>query len=460
MDFMLHQEAIDIPNIWIEEVRRLIEEKNSNVEQNNRSLHRAIEYGHRDIVALFLTHGADIETKNSTGDTPLLLACKTNGRLSIVKLLIEQGADIHAVDGGGNSCLHVACMFGDKEVMELLLKHGTNPNATNNLMKHTPLHLACDLGDLEKVETLLIGGAYPDQGDCDGETPLVWARNAPCKKAVIEVLENHIRNKEQDQTEGCTTENKLDSSNETFRGATEGFEAETKILDYTQEAEVLALKKTVKELIAWRDDVLARSEGMATKSELIAASSCLLSKKTLYEMIENSLKEYFRFMHRQQSREEISLQKKVKLLETREMVLASKLDELERKTEIVTKSSVEDMNVSRGSKNASCSLKRSTYHSCDAMLNDCPKNKKQKIEKSRENNRIVVTRTTLDDGLEDKEGEEGQTGADIKTIVQEKRSVDEAYQNIQKRLSSLERRSSRISSWLGAAALMILIWRS
>ena len=54
---------------------------------------------------------ADINKRNSVGDTPLFIACE-KGYISIIKYLMEQGADINTVDNLGRTILDTACYNG------------------------------------------------------------------------------------------------------------------------------------------------------------------------------------------------------------------------------------------------------------------------------------------------------------------------------------------------------------
>ena len=59
-----------------------------------------------EVVNVLLAHGADIEAKEGTGKTPLLLAISTKfydmgtwaPNEKVVNRLLEHGADLHAVD--------------------------------------------------------------------------------------------------------------------------------------------------------------------------------------------------------------------------------------------------------------------------------------------------------------------------------------------------------------------------
>ncbi len=63
-----------------------------------------------DIAQLLLENGADVNAKNDTGWTPLLLLCRNNeinNLEDIVKFFVENGADvINAKNKNGKTPLH------------------------------------------------------------------------------------------------------------------------------------------------------------------------------------------------------------------------------------------------------------------------------------------------------------------------------------------------------------------
>ena len=83
-------------------------------------LHYATGNGHKEIVVLLITEGADVNAKNGKGWTPLFGAAVL-GKNKIVELLIAKGANVNAMDNDGETPLTYA---GDSEIIDLLRKHG------------------------------------------------------------------------------------------------------------------------------------------------------------------------------------------------------------------------------------------------------------------------------------------------------------------------------------------------
>ena len=125
-----------------------------------------------DVARLLLEHGAgaDVNTRDDKGSTPLYLAAE-NGRLQVVRMLIEHGANVGAEDNQGKTPLHGAAEYGMVEVVRVLLEHGANVGAEYNQGK-TPLHGAAEDGMVEVVRMLLEHGANVGAEDNQDKTPL------------------------------------------------------------------------------------------------------------------------------------------------------------------------------------------------------------------------------------------------------------------------------------------------
>jgi ankyrin repeat protein len=88
------------------------------------------------------------------------VSCQTaqKGHKDIVALLIEKGADIEAASDVGSTPLYIAAQKGNVEVVEYLLRHGANVEAKFKNY-YTPLYIACQNGWLPIVKMLLNAGA-------------------------------------------------------------------------------------------------------------------------------------------------------------------------------------------------------------------------------------------------------------------------------------------------------------
>lgn len=63
------------------------------ISPKDEALFRAVESGMVELVRAALKQGADVNVRNETGHTALMLACKTKN-VDMVRLLLDQGSDI------------------------------------------------------------------------------------------------------------------------------------------------------------------------------------------------------------------------------------------------------------------------------------------------------------------------------------------------------------------------------
>jgi len=129
--------------------------------------------------------------------TEALFAAAEQGNIAAIEQAIEQGADINTPNWSGRTPLHMAIILGqgNQAVIELLISKGANIHATN-VLGNTPLDDAISWQNEAVVLTLLAHGASINTRDKDGDTPLHEAgsnkhltpENAGFKKRVIELL--------------------------------------------------------------------------------------------------------------------------------------------------------------------------------------------------------------------------------------------------------------------------------
>lgn len=136
-----------------------------------------------DVEALTAALGEDREARDrhaADGFTPLTLAAFF-GRLEAVVLLLEKGADpnLAAADRSGVRPLHSAAAHRDRDaswaVAAALLDAGAVPDVAQR-GGWTPLHSAALHGHLELVDLLLRHGADPNPVSDDDKTPADLAR--------------------------------------------------------------------------------------------------------------------------------------------------------------------------------------------------------------------------------------------------------------------------------------------
>ena len=138
------------------------------------------------IVRTLLAAGADVNALNRDLDTPLHEWARFNSDQSVVlaQILIDAGADVKARQRHDDTALHFAARRDALPVIEVLLEAGADVDA-RNYYGETPLHEAASVyPNLAAIEALIAAGADPQARNAAGETPLHRARNP----AVIEVL--------------------------------------------------------------------------------------------------------------------------------------------------------------------------------------------------------------------------------------------------------------------------------
>ena len=125
------------------------------------------------VCQVLIDAGADIETKDDMGRSPLHWSCRS-GALDVVKMLVKAGADVCVTDNHF-SCLSLAACHGHTETVRYLvglkdvdLRH----SAVNGF---TALHWACREGrqPLEVIQVLIDGGADMEAKTRGGRSPLL-----------------------------------------------------------------------------------------------------------------------------------------------------------------------------------------------------------------------------------------------------------------------------------------------
>ena len=152
----------------IETVRDLIKrgaDINARDSSGNTPLGYAAMAGNSDIYELLIKNGADFD----------LFDCSAAGDLQRVKELIADKADINAINRYGSTALLLASWDKGVEVMELLLNNGANIDLQND-QGRTALMSAAKNGQKKAVELLLEYDANIHLKDSNEKTALTWAQ--------------------------------------------------------------------------------------------------------------------------------------------------------------------------------------------------------------------------------------------------------------------------------------------
>ena len=120
------------------------------------ALSMAVHFGNEDIVRYLLRHGADphLFSQNGYRVFPLHTAIDANFEV-IAKMLIEAGAEVNSVQSSGMTPLHYAAQNGNIELLIILLEKGALVDYKNE-QGMTPSDLALLKGHEEIAKILAI----------------------------------------------------------------------------------------------------------------------------------------------------------------------------------------------------------------------------------------------------------------------------------------------------------------
>ena len=188
----------------LEKVKELIAQGadvNTRDSRGNTPLLQAIMMGRLSFVEALISAGADIKAKNRRGMTPLDLA-KRRSNTKIVEILTKASEEQTTVEKKPSTdespadskepkpagTLHEAARDGDIEQVKRLIAQGTNINVLDN-RNCTPIYYAALRGHKDIVEIFLANGADVNERDRFGYTllyPAVWSNDTDTMRFMIE----------------------------------------------------------------------------------------------------------------------------------------------------------------------------------------------------------------------------------------------------------------------------------
>lgn len=129
----------------------------------------------KNLIDLFVAKGSNVNARNKSGITPLVIAAKF-GCITVMKALINHGAVFkYPTDENLSSPLHIAAEFGYPVFcIQYFLECGENVYAKRKDGK-TAIHIAAIYGRYDIMKTLIKIWVDPDVRDNDGRTALHWA---------------------------------------------------------------------------------------------------------------------------------------------------------------------------------------------------------------------------------------------------------------------------------------------
>jgi cytohesin len=136
------------------------------------------------LVQQLLDQGQDVDDRDASGRTPLMVAAAFDSRQAAA-ILLANGADPSARDeANGDTALHFAALAGHTQVAAMLLSHKADIGARSEHNGETPLHYAALYGHREAIAFLAANGAAVDIADLRGIRPLQYARMRNRQQAI------------------------------------------------------------------------------------------------------------------------------------------------------------------------------------------------------------------------------------------------------------------------------------
>lgn len=120
------------------------------------TLHMAAAANDRRSITALLSQGADIEARDRSGATPLLVATRRNN-VAAALALIAAGADVNAKDVTSDSAYLYAGARGYLQILEATLAHGADLGSVNRF-GGTALIPAAERGHVDTVRRLIAAG--------------------------------------------------------------------------------------------------------------------------------------------------------------------------------------------------------------------------------------------------------------------------------------------------------------
>ena len=134
-------------------------------------LQRAAEAGDGQRIAVLLSQGSSIDSRDASGRTPLLIAIRAR-QTEAARVLIAAGADVNAKDQLQDSPYLYAGASGQTEILRMTIAHGADLRSTNRY-GGTALIPAAERGHVSTVQLLIEAGVNLDHINNLGWTALL-----------------------------------------------------------------------------------------------------------------------------------------------------------------------------------------------------------------------------------------------------------------------------------------------
>ena len=156
-------------------------------------LHAAAASGDTASIARLVSAGANVDSRDFHGRTPLMVAAY-GGHYVATKALIDAGANLNALDNDRYDLLTIASVLNDLDMVKLAIASGANAELITSPYEGTALIAAAHLGHVEVVRALIEGKAPLDHVNNLDWTALIEAivlgDGGPRHIAVVRALIN------------------------------------------------------------------------------------------------------------------------------------------------------------------------------------------------------------------------------------------------------------------------------
>ena len=194
LDYESFKTCIEVNSVWKRQLTSESFQKKAKsvfqeeILEKEKKLRSFSQMGNANEVRRIVSDGwLDINSSSAYGHvhitTPLYEAVSC-GHKDVVEILLGAGADPNKLAHYDNiDPLHIASAHGNPDMVQLLLHSGADPNIVNDRNGWTPLHYSIRFAAGEVIEErhrqviqlLLDNGGDPNIEDDNGETPLSFA---------------------------------------------------------------------------------------------------------------------------------------------------------------------------------------------------------------------------------------------------------------------------------------------